>query len=364
MTDPRQTPPARPQTASGAGIDRALTNGTLFRTALLLLLLGAALAWSHVLLLVFGSILVAIAMRAGGNGLHRLMGLPVKLGVILVVVAVIGVVAGGIWLAGSSIGAQFRDLLDALPQSWDALTGWLPGDLLGETVEDQLPQDVEAGAERLAERLPDLMGLVTGAVNTVLGSLSSVLLMLITAVYLAMEARLYRDGAIRLVPLRHRGRALEITDELGGQLARWMAGQALDMVVVAILAGLGLWLLGVPLTLILALIAGVTNIVPIVGPVFSGAIAVLVALPQGVDTALYVALLFLAIQTFEGDVLMPLIQRYAVQLPPALTIVAIVAFGGLFGFVGVVLATPLLIVALLLIRRLYVQDTLGDPDVE
>ncbi|WP_265499178.1 AI-2E family transporter [Paracoccus beibuensis] len=363
MTDWRPTPPARHE-PSGAGTDRALTTGTLVRTAALVLLLGAAWAWSHVLLLVFGAILVAIALRAGGNGLHRLIALNVKLGVLIVVLAVIGALAGGFWLAGSSVAAQFRDLLDALPESWDALTGWMPGDLLGEAVEDKLPEDIEAGAERLAERLPDMMGMLTGIVNTLLGSVSSVLLMLITAVYLAIEAPLYRRGAIRLVPLRRRERASGILDELGTQLARWMAGQALDMVVVAILAGLGLWLLGVPLTLILALIAGVTNIVPIVGPVFSGGIAVLVALPQGVDTALYVALLFLAIQTFEGDVLMPLIQRYAVQLPPALTIVAIVAFGGLFGFVGVILATPLLIVAMLLIRRLYVQDTLGDPEID
>ncbi|MDN5568622.1 MAG: AI-2E family transporter, partial [Paracoccus sp. (in: a-proteobacteria)] len=80
------------------------------------------------------------------------------------------------------------------------------------------------------------------------------------------------------------------------------------------------------------------------------------------DTAIYVALLFTAIQMFEGNVLMPLIQSYAVQLPPALTIVAIMAFGGLFGFAGVILAAPLLIVAMLLIHRIYIEDILGDTD--
>lgn len=360
MPDPTQPLGSRPISAPAA--ERALTTTTLIKAAFIALLLAAAWAWSHVLLLAFGAILIAIALRAGGNGLHRLTGMNVKLGVLVVVLVVIALIAGGSWFAGSSIASQFRELLDALPASWEAVTDRLPGNMLGQTLQDRLPEEI--GAERLADRLPDLVGLVTGAANAVLGSLSSVLLMLITGVYVAMEASLYRNGAIRLVPLRHRDRAAGMIDELGGQLGRWMAGQAVDMVVVAILAGLGLWLLDVPLALILALIAGITNIVPIVGPVASGAIAVLVALPQGLNSAIYVAILFTIIQMIEGDLLMPMIQRYAVQLPPALTIVAIVAFGSLFGLTGVILATPLLIVALLLVRRIYVQGMLGDPDID
>ena len=136
---------------------------------------------------------------------------------------------------------------------------------------------------------------------------------------------------------------------------RWIAvaGQLLAIVVAH-------YLLDVPLAFILAVIAGLTNIVPIIGPFFSGAIAVVVAAPQGLDTAIYVALLFTVIQVFEGEVLMPMIQKYAVQLPPALTVLAIVAVGALFGLVAVILATPLLIVVMHLVRRIYVEDVLGD----
>lgn len=342
------------------GKERALTLGTLVGAAAILLLLAALWFWSDVLMLIFAAILIAIALRAGAGGLNRLVGLNVKLGVFVVLLAVIGSIVGAGWLAGPAVTAQFRDLMEALPQSWQALNSWLPGDM-GETIVGQVEESGGENAAQIAQRLPDLLGLLSGAFNSLLGGLSSAFVVLIVALYVAVEAPLYRRGALRLVPLRRRSRAARIMDELGSKLAAWMAGQAVDMAVVAILAWTGLWLLGVPLAFLLALIAGLTNIVPIVGPFFSGAIAVLFSLSQGPETALYVALLFFVIQLFEGEVLMPLIQRYAVQLPPALTIIAIVAFGGLFGFSGVLLGTPLLIVAMLLIQRIYIEDVLGDP---
>ncbi|MBM3603488.1 MAG: AI-2E family transporter [Alphaproteobacteria bacterium] len=345
-----------------ASPERALTTGTLVAGVAILLLVGAAWFWSDILLLVFAAILIAIALRAGAHGLNHLLGLNVKLGVVAVLLLVIGAVAGVVRLAGPSIAEQFRDLVDALPRSWDEVNERLPGNDLGDVIAQQVEETAGMNDEpgQLAERLPDLFGMASTAINSIFGGLSSLFLMLIVALYVSIEAPLYRRGAIRLVPLRHRGRAAAILDELATKLGRWMAGQAVDMVVIAILAGIGLWLLGVPLAFILAVIAGITNIVPIVGPFASGAVAVLVSLSQGLDTAIYVALLFTAIQLFEGEILMPLIQRYAVELPPALTILAIVAFGGLFGFVGVILGTPLLIVAMVLIQRVYIQDVLGD----
>ncbi|WP_410217488.1 AI-2E family transporter [Paracoccus sp. (in: a-proteobacteria)] len=356
--------PGRP--SPPAPMQRSLSLGTLLSGVAILLLVAATWFWSDILLLVFAAILIAIALRAGAHGLNRLVGLNVKLGVAVVLLVVLGALWGAVRLAGPSISDQFTQLVDALPRSWDELNQRLPGNGLGDAVMEQVQEttNIEEDASQLAQRLPDLFGWVSGALNSVFSGLSSLFLMLIVSLYVAIEAPLYRRGAIRLVPMRHRGRAASIMDELGSQLGRWMAGQAFDMFVVAILAGIGLWLLGVPLAFILALIAGITNIVPIVGPFASGAIAVLVSLSQGVETAVYVAILFTAIQMFEGEVLMPLIQRYAVELPPALTILAIVAFGGLFGFVGVVLATPLLIVVMLLVQRIYVQDLLGDPDME
>ncbi|WP_378946588.1 AI-2E family transporter [Paracoccus sp. R86501] len=343
---------------------RRLTLGTFATAAAVAILIAALWFWSNIVMLGFGAVLIAIALRAGAQGLHRHLGLNVKLGVLAVVLAFVAVVAGVVMLAGQPVADQFGQLVQGLPKSWDRVREWASGNVIASAISDQVQasDQMEEGASKLASNLPDIMGRLTGMVDMVIGGLSSVLLMLMVAIFVALEAPTYRRGAIRLVPPGHRTRARHIMAELGGQLGRWMAGQALDMAIVAVLAGIGLWLLGVPLALLLALIAGITNIVPIIGPVFSGGIAALFSLSQGFDTALYVALLFTAIQMFEGNLLMPLIQRFAVQLPPALTIIAIMAFGALFGFAGVILAAPLLIVTMLLVRRIYIEGILGDTE--
>jgi predicted PurR-regulated permease PerM len=121
---------------------------------------------------------------------------------------------------------------------------------------------------------------------------------------------------------------------------------------------LGLTLLGMPMPLALGLIAGLLEFVPFFGPIISGTLAVLVAFGQGPAQALYVALLFLVIQQIEGNVLVPLVQRWAVKLAPALTVAGVLVFGTLFGIAGVVFATPLLVVCTVLVRELYVERVL------
>lgn len=326
-----------------------------------ILLLGALWQWSNVLLMGFGAILIAIALRAGAAFLHNRAGLGFKPGVVAVALAVLLILGGMAALAGPAISEQFRQLTGSLPDAWNKVTTWLSesavGQFLEQRMEDAARSEDGGGA---TDSLPSVFGYVTGTLTTVFGSVANLILLLTVAVFLALDAPMYRGGALRLVPPSYRVRAGRIMDEIAQALARWMGGQALDMVLVALATGLGLWLLGVPLALVLGLIAGLTNIIPVVGPFLSGIPAVLFALTQGFDMAIYVALLFVVIQQVEGNLLMPMIQRYAADLPPALTVLAIVAFGGLFGFAGIVLATPLLLVAIILVKRIYVEDVLGD----
>lgn len=316
--------------------------------------------WSPVLLMGFGAVLIAIALRAGAAFLNRRLGIGWKPGVLLSALAAVAAVAGIVAWAGPSISKQFGQLIGSLPAAWDQISGWLGDSAMGRFAEEQMKKAAEGGGGGPTEAIPSVFTYVTATVNTILGSAANVVLLLTVAIFLALDAPLYRGGALRLVPMSYRARAARIADELGRALARWMGGQALDMALVAVATGVGLWLLGVPLALVLGLIAGLTNIIPVVGPFLSGIPAVLFALTQGVDMAVYVALLFLVIQQVEGNLLMPVIQRYAADLPPALTVLAIVAFGSLFGFAGVVLATPLLLVSIILVKRIYIEDMLGD----
>ncbi|WP_022707220.1 AI-2E family transporter [Paracoccus zeaxanthinifaciens] len=335
-------------------------------TIAMILLLAAIWFWSNLLLQIFAAILLAIALQAGARGLHRLTGIPRGAGVLVVLLAVLGITTLALRMAGPAILAQFESLIRGLPKSWQAVSDWISGHPMGDAILQRLPQPSDGGSEggmmQMAQKLPDVFGAVAGTLNTMMGSVTTIFLLIVLSVYFAMDGATYRGGALRLVPPASRDRADAVLDDLHHKLAHWMGGQALDMLFVAILAGAGLWALDVPLALILAVIAGLTNIVPIIGPFFSGAVAAVAAAPEGLDTVAYVITLFTAIQMFEGNVLMPMIQRYAVELPPALTIIAIVAVAAMFHPAAVILATPLLIVVITLVRSIWIEGILGDRD--
>jgi predicted PurR-regulated permease PerM len=130
------------------------------------------------------------------------------------------------------------------------------------------------------------------------------------------------------------------------------------MCVVGVLTAIGLWALGVPFVLSFAVLAAGLDFIPNIGPVISAVPAVLVALLQSPMTALWVAVLYLAIQVLESYILAPIVQHRAVDLPPALLISSQVLLAVLLGVPGLLFATPLTVVLLVLVRRLYIADFL------
>jgi predicted PurR-regulated permease PerM len=131
------------------------------------------------------------------------------------------------------------------------------------------------------------------------------------------------------------------------------------MVVVGLLTGIGLWLIGVPSALALGLLAGLLEFIPFAGPIIAAIPAVLLAMVVGPEVALWTVALYVGIQQIEGNVLQPLLQQYAVELPPVVLIFSLLGFGMLFGTLGIILAAPLTVVSYVLVKRLYVQEALG-----
>ena len=164
--------------------------------------------------------------------------------------------------------------------------------------------------------------------------------------FLAFEPRTYRRGLLAVVPARGRRKASEVVDTLGHRLRWWLLGRCFTMAVIAVLTTAGLCALHVPLALALGALAGLLNFVPYVGPLIAAAPAVLLAMADGPQRALWVAGLFLVLQSIEGYVLTPLVDRRSVSLPPALTLAAQMSMALLAGGAGVVLASPLLVCVL------------------
>ncbi|WP_272910997.1 AI-2E family transporter [Falsiroseomonas oryziterrae] len=145
----------------------------------------------------------------------------------------------------------------------------------------------------------------------------------------------------------------------GAALRLWLGAQLVSMAIVGTLAGLGCWALGLPSPLALGLFAGLANFVPLIGAVAGAVPPVLLALAEGGTTFLWTAALFLAIQQVESNMIMPLVERRMVSLPPALLLFAVVAVGVVFGLPGILLAAPITVVAFVLVKKLYVRETLG-----
>jgi predicted PurR-regulated permease PerM len=324
----------------------------------LVIVIIALLAWQivDVLLLVFGAILLAVMLRRSADWVAERTPLPEGWALAAVVLGSIVVLGLCGWMFGAQVSGQFDQLVKVVPQAWGSVREQLQGSSWGrgvlETVEQFDPSSVSGGVVREAGSL----------LMTVVGGLGNVLLLVAGGVYLAAQPKLYRDGVVMLVPREAEHRTRDTLDSMGDALGKWLKGQFLAMVMVGTMVSLGLWLLGVPSALALGLLAGLGEFVPLVGAVATAIPALLAASTVDMSTVLYVLVLYIVIQQIEGNVIMPIIQKEMVSLAPALALFAVVAFGLLFGILGVIFATPLTVVAYVAVKKLYVEVGLGKSD--
>jgi predicted PurR-regulated permease PerM len=207
----------------------------------------------------------------------------------------------------------------------------------------------------------DAVGTASRLVQAVIGALVAVIVVVVVGIYLAAQPKLYVRGSLHLLPYRLRPRAVEIFHEVGFVLRRWMVAQLIPMGVIGIVTAVGLKIIGVQMWPTLGLLAALFNFIPNFGPMISFIPAVLFALADDPEKVLWVAALYLFAQSLEGYVLTPLVQRKAVELPPALLILTQVLMGTLGGGIGLVLAAPLTAAALVVIKMAYVREALDDP---
>jgi predicted PurR-regulated permease PerM len=195
---------------------------------------------------------------------------------------------------------------------------------------------------------------------TALGVVTDLLLVTVVAVYLAADPSVYRRGTIKLFPSEQHDRIAEALDISASALRLWFLGQLASMTLVGLLCGLAFWAIGLPSPVGLGAIAGATNFIPLIGPIVGAVPAVLLALTQDLRVVLWTVGVVLAIQQIEGNFITPMIQKRAVELPPALILLGLSAFGALGGMLGVILAAPLTVVIMVLVQKLWIRETLGE----
>jgi predicted PurR-regulated permease PerM len=192
----------------------------------------------------------------------------------------------------------------------------------------------------------------------VVGGLGALVLVIVAGYFLASEPGLYRRGVAMMFPRDEDGRVDDALRQCGAGLFQWLLGQLVSMALIGTLVAAGTWALGLPSPLGLGIFAGLAGFVPVIGAVAGAIPALALAAAQGGQVVLWTALLFLAVQQIESNVVLPMVQQRTVSVPPALFLLAVFLFGGLFGGVGVVIAAPLTVAAFVLVKKLYVADAL------
>jgi predicted PurR-regulated permease PerM len=334
--------PGLPQSKSDRSTAPA-GGGTL--TTVLVGLAGGAglfLAWmaAGTLLLIFAGLLFAALLDACTRGLSLLLPLQRAWNLAIVSVIIAIVVVGLLLWSGFSVAQQINDLVRALNQQLHALEHGM--------AEIGLAPSAAAGASPIGHlgrllfpNVHQLFGEARNAFTLAVGGIGQAAIVVLIGLFVAIDPGLYRRGIVELLPERQRLKVALILDETALYLRRWLIGQLVAMLLLAVLTSIMLAAFGVPSALLLGVQAGLFNFVPYLGAIIAVGPILLMALPLGTTTLLIVLILYTVIHVGVGYAVMPLIQKQAVHLPPAVTLASLVLFGALFGVASVAVATPL-----------------------
>lgn len=316
------------------------------------------LAWlltelTQFLLLVFASLVLAAVFSSMARRMCRLTGMKRGPALGISVIALLAVFAGAFTLFGAQLTNEFDTIQQSIPPAIDRVEAQLDDFGLG----NQAREIIRQGSGDISS----LAARVGGFAMTATNGLANFVLVFVGAIFIASDPMAYRRGLLLLMPQRAESPMAAALDDASRGLRGWMVGQAVSSLVVAILTGGGLWVLGVPASGGLGVIAGLLDVIPMVGPIIAGIPAVLLAFTVSPTTALWTIGLFLVVQQLQGNFLQPMIQKQAVDVPPAVLLFAVVAAGLIFGFLGVLLSAPLTVVIYVMVQRLYVKTMLGKP---
>ena len=316
-------------------------------TALVLLGLGI-LVWrtATVLALVFAGCILAIVLSSLACVMARFTPLRGSWALAASTLGLIVVLAGFATLLGWRIADQFGDLMQALRHAEEQLRTVLQQHSAGRRLLQSM------GRSSFLSTVP--VSHVTSVATSAARALTDCVVIVFIGLFLAADPPLYRRGLLSLIPDSKQDAATDVLRAVVRALRQWLAGVLVAMLCVGVITGMGLWLLGVPLALSLGFLSGLLEAVPYAGPIVAAVPAILVGFAGSPSLALEVAGLYLGVHLFEGYLLVPFIQKRAVALPPALGITAVVIFGVLLGPLGIMLAHPLMVTAITLVRKLYI----------
>ncbi len=284
------------------------------------------------LLIIFGGLVFASMLDGGARLLGRILPIPRTLRIVITILLVIAFFAGLIYMTGVQVAAQAEQLRATLEVQankvahWIASLGLMPGrsDLTG-----------------LIQQALGSVGRLTSAVGSVVGAVTSLIMIIIIGLFVALEPRIYERGLQWMIPRDSRDSFATMLSSMATTMRRLLAGRLLGMLIEGILIWICLSLAGVPMALLLGIITGVLAFIPNIGAFISGVMMVTVGFSAGYETGIWAIIIYFGVQNFDGYVVIPMVARRTVDMPPALTLSSQILASTLFGVLGLALADPM-----------------------
>ncbi|WP_029586237.1 AI-2E family transporter [Bradyrhizobium sp. URHD0069] len=327
------------------------------------------------LFLIFAGMLLGVALNAMTTMLGRVVKLPHSLRLTIVCLALAGLLSGVVFLGGATIAQQAAVLSDTIKSQLVGVKAFLEKNGIDTSYfEVSNPAAPSGGSSTPAtpgaaatHNLPSAGALASsgGAIvsqtfKLLLGTVSAVgnfFIVLFLGLAFAAQPSIYRNGLLFIVPARHRTRATLIVDRIGDTLERWLIAQIITMFAVFLVTWIGLAVIGIQSSFILGIQAGLLAFIPTVGALLGGLIVVLASLASGWIAAASAFVLFLGVHALESYVLTPIIQRQALDIPPATLFAFQILLGVVFGIWGLALALPLMAVVKVMIAHFKAEES-------
>jgi predicted PurR-regulated permease PerM len=330
------------------------------------------------LFLIFAGMLLGVALNAMTKLLGRVVRLPHSLRLAIVCVVLAGLLSGAGFLGGATIAQQAAVLSNTIKSQLVTVKAFLERngidtsyfDLGNPSATSATSTTATPGATAPPHNLPSAGtiassggAIVSQTLKLLLGTVSAVgnfFIVLFLGLTFAAQPSVYRSGLLFLAPARHRARATVIVDRIGETLERWLIAQMLTMAAVFLVTWIGLLIIGVQSSFILGVQAGLLTFIPTVGALLGGLIVVLASLASGWVAAASAFVLFLGVHALESYILTPILQRHALDIPPATLFAFQILLGVVFGIWGLALALPLMAIAKVMIDHFKADDIPAD----
>jgi predicted PurR-regulated permease PerM len=329
---------------------------TRFIRRVLIVVAIAAVLWALVragdlLILAFGSSLGAIAIHAIAEGYEKRLRLPEKPALGAAMVTAIAIVAFLFWLFGVQFAPQINLLVARAPGMIDQLGQWLSQSPIGAKLVSAV-QSAYAGSKAAQ----DVSGIVQGAGTLLL----NIILLIVGALFFAVNPDIYRRGLLLLVPRPQRPAFADALDDVADTLRLWLRTQLILMTTMGLLVGIGLWLAGVPSSAALGLLAGLSEFVPYIGPTAAMLPALGLAATVSTHAVIGTLVTYAAVRLIQTNFITPFVQHRVIDIPPAVTLFSIIGIGIVFGLYALFFSGAMLVVFFTLIRTLYLREMIGE----